>query len=235
MKTVARFFKLAFMLILICACLLQLGCTQIPKEKKQEKIGNTIIELPRAKIDGKASLEEVLNKRKSVRDLTEKDLSLEQISQLLWAAQGKSLDAISGATRTAPSAGALHPLEIYIVKKDGIYHYDSTKHTLRKILEEDCRSDLSVAALGQVCIEKAAVNIIITAMFERTAVKYGDRANQYVLIETGHAAQNILLQAEALNFGAVPIGAFDDKEVQKVLFLPEEHKPLYIIPVGHPI
>ncbi|MDP3013391.1 MAG: nitroreductase family protein, partial [Candidatus Subteraquimicrobiales bacterium] len=113
MKTVARFFKLAFMLISICACLLQLGCTQIPKEKKQEKIENTIIELPGAKVDGKASLEEVLNKRKSVRDFTEKDLTLEQISQLLWAAQGKSLDAISGATRTAPSAGALHPLEIY--------------------------------------------------------------------------------------------------------------------------
>lgn len=229
-----KLFRLTLTLILIFTCLFLSGCKPVSREAHKET-KNVLIKLPQPKIENKMPLEETLSKRKSIRGFTEKDLSLEQISQLLWAAQGKSLDAISGATRTTPSAGALHPLEIYIVKKDGIYHYDSAKHTLRKILEEDCRSNLSAAALGQVCVEKAAVNIIITAVFERTAVKYGDRANQYVLIEVGHAAQNILLQAEALNLGAVPIGAFNDKEVQKVLFLPEEHEPLYIISVGYPI
>lgn len=231
-------------LILICLCgLLLYGCRGPTKDRvskeaekpaKPKEIENKLIELPKPRLKGEVSLEETLRARKSVRNFTEENLSLEQISQLLWATQGSGLDAITGATRTAPSAGALHPLEIYLVKKDGVYHYELDKHALRKILVGDHRSDLSAAALGQTCIEDATADVVITAIYERTAIKYGDRATRYVHIEAGHAAQNILLQTTALNLGAVPIGAFNDEEVQKVLSLPEDHKPLYIIPVGYP-
>jgi SagB-type dehydrogenase family enzyme len=189
------------------------------------------IKLPKAKEKGLTSIEETLNQRRSVRDYKKGPLDLEQISQLLWAASGRNL-----YRRTAPSAGATYPLEIYLVvgeveKLDpGIFHYSFSRHSLESIKEQDIRNRLSAAALQQRMIEKAPINIIIAADYGRTTGRYGQRGLRYVHMEVGHVGQNVALQANALSLGTVMIGAFDDKQVKEVLGINEE--PLYIIPVG---
>jgi SagB-type dehydrogenase family enzyme len=189
------------------------------------------IKLPNPKEKGSTSIEETLNKRRSVRDYKTGSLSLEQVSQLLWAASGRNL-----YRRTAPSAGATYPLEIYLVAgkveglEPGIYHYSFSRHSLEMTKEQDLRSRLSRAALGQEMIEEAPVNIIIAADYGRTTNHYGQRGIRYVHMEVGHVGQNISLQAIALRLGTVMVGAFEDEEVKEVLGIKEE--PLYIIPVG---
>jgi SagB-type dehydrogenase family enzyme len=189
------------------------------------------IKLPKPKEKGSISIEETLHKRRSVRDYKRGRLSLEQVSQLLWAASGRNL-----YRRTAPSAGATYPLEIYLVVGEveglepGIYHYSFSRHGLEMTKEQDVRNRLSRAALGQEMIEEAPINIIIAADYSRTTGHYGQRGNRYVHMEVGHMGQNVSLQAIALGLGTVMIGAFEDKEVKELLGIKEE--PLYIIPVG---
>jgi SagB-type dehydrogenase family enzyme len=189
------------------------------------------IKLPKPKEKGIISIEETLNKRRSVRDYKKGALSLEQVSQLLWAGSGKNL-----FRKTAPSAGATYPLEIYLVVGEvegleaGIYHYSSLKHCLKSRKEEDIQRRMSRAALGQEMIEEAPICIVIAADYGRTTGHYGQRGNRYVHIEVGHVGQNVSLQAISLNLGTVMIGAFGDEEVKEVLGIKEE--PLYIIPVG---
>ena len=189
------------------------------------------IKLPAPKLKGTLSVEEAIYKRRSKRDFLPKDLSLEQISQLCFSAQG--ITEKSWGLRAAPSAGALYPLEIYLVKSDGVFHYIPEEHKLLSIVKGDRRDELAAAALGQSFIAEAPVDIVITAVYQRTRGKYGTRAERYVHIEAGHAAQNIHLQAVALGLGSVPIGAFFDEAVKSVLNLPKDHEPIYIIPVGY--
>lgn len=151
---------------------------------------------------------------------------------MLWAAQG--ITDITTGFRAAPSAGALYPLEVYLVSRHGVYRYLPHRHGLTQVREGDARPALYRAGLSQSPIQEAPISIVITAVYERTRAKYGDRAERYVILEAGHAAQNVLLQAVALGLGAVPIGAFYDEAVQTALGCPTEHKPLYIIPVGVP-
>jgi SagB-type dehydrogenase family enzyme len=189
------------------------------------------IKLPEPKEKGSVSIEETLHQRRSLRDYKRGQLSLEQVSQLLWAASGRNL-----YRRTAPSPGATYPLEIYLVVGEveglgpGIYHYSFSRHSLEMIKEQDVRNRLSTSALGQEMIEEAQINIIIAADYSRTTGHYGQRGNRYVHMEVGHVGQNVSLQAIALSLGTVMIGAFEDKEVKEVLGIKEE--PLYIIPVG---
>ncbi len=178
------------------------------------------------------SLEETLQRRRSQRIFKSQDLTLEQISQLLWACQGITEPSFGG--RTAPSAGALYPLEVYVVKKEGVFHYLPKEHALIRIKKGDVRKELAHTALGQDPPAKAPVSFVISAVYARTKIKYGERAERYVKLEAGHACQNLLLQAVALNLGGVPIGAFYDSEVQEVLSLPSDHEPLYIVPIGYP-
>lgn len=187
------------------------------------------IALPTPQLKGAMSLEETLAKRRSVREFSDEPLTMEEIGQLLWAAQG--ITSPTGQ-RTAPSAGALYPLEVYVVKRDGVFRYEPAQHQLRAHARGDLRQPLFVAALEQEAVKVAPVDFVIAAAYERLAVKYGDRAPRYAHIEAGHAAQNILLQAVALKLGAVPIGAFYDDQVKQVLALPTDHQPLYVIPVG---
>ncbi len=192
----------------------------------------TTIQLPRPARSGVVSLEEAISQRRSVREFAPGSLSERQLSQLLWAAQG-----ITGSDgyRTAPSAGALYPLEMYVALPAGCYHHDPARHRLDRISAEDLRPALYHAALEQQAIREAEAVFVITAVYERTAQKYGSsRSPRYVHLEAGHAAQNLLLQAVALGLGAVPMGAFHDAEVQKALSLPRNHEPLYLIPVGKP-
>jgi len=177
------------------------------------------------------SVEETLHKRRSERDYKKGPLNQEQVSQLLWAATGKNLSG-----RTAPSAGATYPLEIYLAigevegLEKGIYHYSPSGHTLERMRDQDIRNLLSSASLGQEMVERAPIDIIIAADYGRTTGHYGQRGMRYVHMEVGHVGQNISLQAIALGLGTVMIGAFEDRQVKDVLGIQEE--PLYIIPVG---
>lgn len=188
--------------------------------------------LPEPRLQGTLSLEEALSQRRSIRSFGVETLTMAELGQLLWAAQGFTTDS---GLRTAPSAGALYPLEVYAVTPDGVYHYLPQGHRLVPLVMEDVRPDLAAAALRQSSVAGAPAVIVIAAVYARTAKKYGQtRSERYVALEAGHAAQNVLLQAVALSLGAVPVGAFDDARVQGVLGLPADHQPLYLIPVGHP-
>lgn len=190
-----------------------------------------VIKLSKPKTKSEISLEEALNQRRSIRDYKKGSLSLEEVSQLLWAASGRNR-----YRRTTPSAGATYPLEAYLAVGEvvglepGLYHYFPSGHSLEKIKEDDIRNKLSQAALGQEMIEKAQINIVIAADYQRTTGHYGQRGIRYVHMEVGHVGQNVHLQAEALNMGTVMIGAFEDRKVKEVLGIKED--PLYIIPVG---
>ncbi|MEM4250865.1 MAG: SagB/ThcOx family dehydrogenase [Candidatus Bathyarchaeia archaeon] len=196
-------------------------------------VTETALMQPRKSSD--TSLEEALLNRRSVRNYADGALTLDQLSQLLWAAQG--LTSPQGL-RTAPSAGGLYPLEVYVVVggveglSPGVYRYLPNSHSILRILDGDRRVKLAQASLDQSWVKDAAVDVIIAAAYERITVKYGERGVRYVHLEAGHAAQNVCLQAVALGLGAVPVGAFSDEQVARLLGLTGEEIPLYIIPVG---
>ena len=202
--------------------------------------GNRTITLPDPDTSGGMSLTESIFARECIRSFNETTLTRDQIAQLLWAGNGSKVDAVTGPTRTAPSAGGLYPVELYVVAgrgmdlAPGIYHYRSDGHSLVQVREGDRRTELSRAALGQRAITDAPVSIVIAAVYERTTGKYGERGRErYVKMEAGHAAQNIFLQVTALELGTVTIGAFDDTRVKQLIGL-ERAEPLYIMPVGVP-
>jgi SagB-type dehydrogenase family enzyme len=190
------------------------------------------IKLPKPQKGGGVSLTAVLAQRRSMREFSDRDLTLSEIGQILWAAQG--ITEPREGLRTAPSAGALYPLEVYVTKKDGVFRYRPEDHSLIPILHEDVRKKLRRAALDQMYVEKAPCVFVITAIYERTTGKYGERGMRYVHMEAGHAAQNLLLQAVALGLGGVPVGAFHDGDIAQILDLNAEERPLYLIPVGKP-
>lgn len=190
-----------------------------------------IIDLPVPQLKGNLSLEETLAQRRSVRAFADTPLTLAELGQLLWAAQGIT---DSSGQRTAPSAGALYPLEIYVATHEGAYHYDPASHRLTIRSRGDVMRPLYDAALQQGAVIDAPAVFVIAADYARTSPKYGDRAPRYVQLEAGHAAQNILLQATALHLAAVPMGAFEDARVKQALALSTNHDPLYLIPIGHP-
>jgi len=189
-------------------------------------------QLPPPVLAGQMSLEEAIAARRSVREFASKPLTIEQISQLCWAGQG--ITDRHGRFRASPSAGALYPIELYIVTADGVDHYQPTDHRLQQHLADDLRHALQGASLNQDAIGEAPMCVVIAAVEQRTAGKYGQRARRYCFIEAGHVAQNILLQAAALNLAGVPVGAFEDDKVGAVLKLPKDHHVLYLLPIGHP-
>ena len=197
-----------------------------------------MIKLPAPAITGKNALESVILSRRSVRRYADKPVALYDMAQLLWAAQGITDHR---GFRASPSAGALYPLEIYLVAgtlqdlDPGVYRYIPASHNLELIMKGDQRAALSSASLGQASIAQAPACLIIAAVYQRTAAKYGNRAVRYVHIEAGHAGQNILLQATSIGLGTVMIGAFDDRAVRKVLALPADHEPISAIPTGYPL
>ncbi|MFC1540434.1 SagB/ThcOx family dehydrogenase [Candidatus Margulisiibacteriota bacterium] len=190
-----------------------------------------VIELPRPKIISKTSLEETIFRRRSEREFQDRSLSQEELSQILWAAQG--ITDTNYGFRAAPSAGALYPLFIYVASKDGVFRYIPDGHKLVELTNKDRRPSLARASLGQNFVREAPVSIIIAANFAITQAKYGPRAFRYVCMEIGHVAENIHLQATAMGLGSVPIGAFWDDVIRTTLDIPDIQDPLYIIPVGH--
>ena len=208
------------------------ACNQGLPSSRSEAQDSAATPLPQPTLSGETSLEEALARRRSVREFNTQPLTAEELGQLLWAAQGITHER---GFRTAPSAGALYPLEMYLATTDGVFHYQPHDHQLLVTSPEDTREKLYQAALNQEPVRQAPAVFIVAAVYERTAAKYGaERSPRYVHLEAGHAAQNLLLEAAALGLGAVPIGAFHDEEIQKALGLPADHQPLYLIPVGHP-
>lgn len=194
--------------------------------------------LPQPQLENTVSLEQALLRRRSVRSYRPVPVSLAALAQLLWAAQGISSRE---GFRTAPSAGALYPLEVLLAVSrcdelaPGLYHYRPLRHDLVLWRSQDHRPAIAAAALDQECVYEAAAILVITAVPERTAVKYGARAARYVHLEAGHAAQNACLQAAALGLGTVTVGAFDDTALAEALTLPEAVEPVYLLPVGAPV
>jgi len=194
------------------------------------------ITLPQPALTGDVSIEETLQQRRSIREYKDVPLSLQEVAQLAWAAQGIN-DEASGF-RTAPSAGATFPTEIYLLitdvddVSDGVYRYNYDDHSLEKTIDGDRRRELYDVALRQPSITDAPVVMVITAVVARTEQRYGERALRYVYMEAGHVAQNVYLQGVALDIGTVVIGAFDDHGVSDVLQLDDGEHPLYIMPLG---
>lgn len=230
-----------------------------PALAQQETGATSPIPLPEPRLDGRVSVEQALSQRRSIRRYATASLQLADLGQLMWAAQGVTQPMEEpppgfswewrGGMRTAPSAGALYPLELYAVIGDveelepGVYQYLPAEHALARVASpdpppasapDDRREALSGAALRQLAIRNAPTVLVLAGVVERTAAKYGDRAERYVHIEVGAAAQNVYLECESLELGTVFIGAFDDEAVAGVLGLPGDERVYGMMPIGHP-
>lgn len=217
------------------------------KVTKDEEIAFSISEylLPLPKFASNVTIEEALAWRRSIRVYKDEPITINHLSMILWAAQG--VTEFKYGFKTAPSAGAAYPLELYVIIGDkcvivedeaylppGLYKYDCRIHAIKLVKTGDLRESLAEASLNQEWVKKAPINIVICALYERTTRIYGERGYRYVYMEVGHVGQNIYLMATALNLGAVVIGAFYDAQVKNILNTSVKEEPLYIIPVGVP-
>ena len=197
------------------------------------------MDLPNAQKDGTVSLEKTIKVRRTIRSFTSQQLTLEQFSQLLWAAYGITEDR--GYKRAAASGGACYPMDIYALVGEagikgmdaGIYHYEPMGHRVSLVSEGDLREEVARASLGQMWMATPPLSLIICAEYARITSRYGNRGVRYAMIEAGHMGQNIFLQAEALGLGAGIVGAFQDEAVIQVMGTPPSHEPLLIMPVGY--
>lgn len=235
MRSVPRWslwFSFAAAFCLVPFLVLPNSHTQENKEDPQVRL------LPAPRQSGALSLEECLALRRSRRLYAQGSLTMEQIGQIFWAAQGVT-DPERGL-RTAPSAGALYPLEVYLVAGEGgiegleagLFHYLPARHAIEKVRSGDLRQPLAAACLGQSWMARAPVLVVLTAEYERAERKYGARGQRYALMEAGHACQNLLLEVEALGLAAAVVGAFHDRNLSNALQLPEGREPLAVIPIG---
>lgn len=230
--------KMLILLLAVSSVFLS-GCGQLNEAKESTRAMNeTIVSLPGPRFTGDISLEETLQERRSIREYSGESLTLDELSQVLWAAQGITNEY---GNRTAPSAGGLYPLEMYVVAGDvkelepGIYRYLPSGHELVLVVAGDRRTELCKAALDQSWVRDGAVTLVMSAIYERTTERYGERGIRYVHMEAGHAGQNICLQATALGLGTVTIGAFHDEEIASLLAIAENETPLYVLPIGRKI
>ena len=195
------------------------------------------ITLPKPNFKGEVSLEEAVSRRRSTRAFSSRIITRNQLSQLLWACQGIT----RGSYRTVPSAGATYPLEVFVLVgeggvesvDEGVYRYVPKGHSVIHHLPGDLRRGLCSACLGQGFIRSAPLSFAVCAEYARTTAGYGDRGMRYVHMEVGHLGQNLALQGEALGLSSVMVGAFHDGDVSRVLNLPLQLKPLYVVPVGY--
>jgi len=238
------FIGLVFILIVAAAIIFSLITQSITPNNADKNIKNQnfsfnpteVMQLPEPVTDGKMSLEKALTLRRSIRSYSEKPLTVNEISQLLWSAQGVTNER---GFRTAPSAGATFPLKMYFAVntsedlEQGVYQYIPEDHSIKLIRMGYYSDDLTRASLGQSMVKDASVVFIFGAIYERTTGRYGERGIRYVYNEIGHASQNLHLQAAALNLGTVVIGAYNDDEVERILDLGDDINVLYIMPVGN--
>jgi SagB-type dehydrogenase family enzyme len=208
-------------------------------------VGLNVVRLPAPAKKGKVTVEDALWQRQSVRKYGPGPLTLAELGQLCFAAYGVNRPipdappALGGGLKTAPSAGACYPLEVYVVAgnvtglEPGVYSYRTATHELWLIERGDKRADLAAAALGQTYVRDAQVSLVWSAVFERNTKRYGDRGRErYVCMDVGHSGENVYLQAPALGLGTVAIGAFFDTDVKLAVGMTKPEEPLYIMPVG---
>ena len=200
--------------------------------------GADLVKLPAPTFQGKMSVAEALQKRRTVRQFANRGLELAQVSQLLWGTDGVSDPR---GLRTAPSAGATYPLEIYLVVGErgvaglapGLYRYRPDSHALELTREGDLRTQVARASLHQTWMAGAPVMVVLAGEYRRCTARYGERGIRYTHMEVGHAGQNLFLQAQALNLSCGIVGAFEDRTLSEILHLPKQHEPLLIMPVGY--
>ena len=209
-------------------------------------VGDSLILLPLPSLDGTTSVERALASRRSIREYTREPVLLDELSQVLWSAYG--ITETRYGFKTTPSAGATYPLEVYavigengVITRDGSplqpgsYKYDPFTHSLRRIRKgADLTKRLYEAALEQEWILEAPVNLVFTAVFERTTRRYGKRGERYVWIEAGHASQNVYLQATALGLATVAIGAFYDDKIKEIIGAEDPERVLYMMTLARP-
>ncbi len=222
--------QIRYIVLSMCIVLLW-HCSDAPRAERGPTKERAVIDLPKPDLKGSFPLQSALERRESVRSFRDRPLRVEEISQLLWAAQGRTRN---GAGRTAPSAGALYPLEVYVATPEALYRYLSQTHRMEQIMDGNPIPELASAAFGQSCVSEAPAVIVITARIETTRRRYATRAERYVHMEAGHAAQNVHLQAVALGLGSVAVGAFKDDAAARALRLGKDESPIYLIPVGEP-
>ena len=186
--------------------------------------------LPAPRPDGPLSLEKAIATRRTRRAFRPEPLSSEEIGQLLWAAQG--ITGPDGRLRAAPSAMEAYPLELYVATAHGLDWYSPAEHGLDTLFEHDPREALRSASHDQESLTSAPVVFVFAAVYSRAYDKLGPGAEPYVHMDLGHAAQNLLLQAEALGLSGVPIAWLEPDRVRAVLGLPADQVPLYLVPVG---
>ncbi|MFA6636166.1 MAG: SagB/ThcOx family dehydrogenase [Candidatus Omnitrophota bacterium] len=214
-----------------CACVL-LVCGQVFSQER--------IKLPDPDTESGITVNRAIHGRRSVRSYSAESLTIAEAGQLLWAAGGATIDGITGATRAYPSAGGIYPLEIYFASgnveglRPGLYKYDWKEHSLSEVIGGDIRQALSRAAYGQKMIADAPATIVVTAMYEKTAGRYGERGRTlFVPMDAGHLGQNVHLEAESLGLGTVMVAGFAKEEVSEVLD-GTQGEPVYMMPVGRP-
>ncbi|MBW6496762.1 MAG: SagB/ThcOx family dehydrogenase [Bacteroidales bacterium] len=231
----AVFFRAVFKTVTPASSNLSATTSEFPLPAISDQNPGTMIALPQPITDGSMSLEKAISLRRSVRSYVNQPLSIEELSQLLWAGQGINNER---GFRTAPSAGATFPLELFVMVnnvaglKKGLYHYQIGEHALKLTDARELEGEVARASLSQSMISDAGVVIIFTAIFDRTTSRYGERGIRYIHNEVGHVSQNIHLQVSALNLGTVVIGAYRDEEVEAILNLGEEFRVLYMMPIG---
>ncbi len=214
-------------LVLVTAC-----AAQAPARLRDPaaRYGNAR-SLPSPDTHGGMPLDDALRARRSMRDFASEPVPLALIGQLLWAGQGVTSP---DGKRTAPSAGGLYPIELYVVTRESVMHYLPAGHRVEVRTDVDLRSELADAALGQRTVAGAPAVVVVAAVPARTRAKYGARGDRYVALEAGHVTQNILLEATARGLAAVPIGGLDPARVRQVLALPPGDDVEYLVPVGYP-
>jgi len=213
-------------IVLICFASLSLG-------QRRSRTPKKIIQLTKPKLTGTVSFEEALTKRRSIRLFANTPLESEQISQLAWAGQG--ITEKQRGLRTAPSAGETYPIELYFATEEGLFVYHPVEHSMEQTSDKDIRSNLAAAASMQESVATAGCDIIVAGAVRKLSTQFRNKAKTFMLLEAGHVAQNILLQATCLGLGSVPIGGFTTKEVSRACRLPAGFEPLYIICVGQTI
>lgn len=221
-----------FVIIFACFAALCLGQRRTPLRSTRSRTSpQKIVQLTEPRLSGSVSFEEALAKRRSIRQFSSQELKNTQISQLAWAGQG--ITESQQGLRTAPSAGRVYPIDLYFATQDGFFVYRPGDHSLEQTSDQDIRGELAMAVSIQEPVTRAGCYIILAGSVRKLMPQFRNKAKTYMLMEAGHIAANIQLQAVCLDLGSVAVGNFDTRNIDRICRLPKNTEPIYIICVGY--